>query len=387
MPPSVTTVLSARRLPAVPSPMGNTNNGISVFTSTGFQALTTKDYLSAARTLQPDIAIPLADLTHGPAAPNSKRALRMVERTDEWAVEWFSSSSSSDNPNPDPLPTATFAPVLPVPYSLQWEYLARLAEDYLPTGQLSGLALHDPDLLADLSSHCPSLLPLPRLSLGTPPTPHHILRQVALGVDLFAVPFVNALSDAGLALDFCFPLPSPSPSSSSKPLPLAIDLSSAEHATSLSPLSTTFPCPCYACAVHHRAYVRHLLAAREMLGWALLQVHNHAVLAGFFAGVRAVLRGVEGGEEEGFEAARRRFALAYEADFPEGLAERPRARGYQYKSVGGGEGRRNKPAWGKLNGGGDGGGEGADSGKETPVVPVEEGAAELEGKGFAEIRN
>ncbi|KXX83150.1 Queuine tRNA-ribosyltransferase-like protein [Madurella mycetomatis] len=319
MPSSVTTVLSARRLPAVPSPAGNTNNAISIFTSTGFQPLPTKEYLSAIQTLKPDIAIPPADLTHSAITPNSKRALRMAERTDEWVVEWFSGLP--------PNTTSTFAPVLPIAYSIQWEYLSRLAEDYLVSGQLSGLAVYDADVVTDLESFCPALLPLPRLSLAAPQTPHHILRQIALGMDVFTVPFVNAVSDAGLALDFRFPPPSP-------PLP-----------------------------------------APPMLGWTLLQVHNHAVVSEFFAAVRAALSQGEGCFEEG----RAQFALAYEPEFREGLGERPRARGYQYKSVGGGEGKRNKPAWGKL------GGEG-DSGKETPVVPVE-GGKELEGRGFAEIRN
>ncbi|AEO62528.1 uncharacterized protein THITE_2106788 [Thermothielavioides terrestris NRRL 8126] len=431
MPQSVTTVLSARRHPAVQSPIGNTNNSVSIFTSTGFQVLTTKEYLSAVQCLSPDIAIPPSDLTYGPLAPNSKRALRMAERTDEWVVEWF------DELPPDSR-ISTFAPVLPVPYSIQWEYLSRLAEDYLPSSRLSGLAVYDPDLLPDLADYCAPLLPLPRLSLSNPPTPHHILRQIALGIDLFALPFINTLSDAGLALDFTFPPPPPPPPSSTTssptttttttttttPRPLAIDLADPSNATSLAPLSPS--CSCYACTSHHRAYVHHLLSAREMLGWTLLQIHNHAVVAAFFAGVRATLAGTDSanaapannatttttaagsspgpGESVGaagagvisdaaagsettssslsspstttttFEQAVRQFALAYEAEFPEGVAQRPRARGYHYKSVGGGEGRRNKPAWSKLNDGGVG-----DGGAETPVdggaeTPVDGGA-------------
>lgn len=68
----------------------------------------------------------------------------------------------------------------------------------------------------------------------------------------------------------------------------------------------------------------------------------------FFANLRTVLA-QEGGQEE-FEEARKQFGLMYEPDFPEGTGERPRARGYQYKSEGKGEGRRNKPAWGKFKG-------------------------------------
>ena len=86
----------------------------------------------------------------------------------------------------------------------------------------------------------------------------------------------------------------------------------------------------------------------------------------FFAGVRDILS--QGGGQEKFEGARKQFGLVYEGDFPEGTGERPRARGYQYKSEGKGEGRRNKPAWGKLNGKEDGG--------ETPVEGTIEGVVE-----------
>ncbi|KAL2119491.1 hypothetical protein VTJ04DRAFT_6452 [Mycothermus thermophilus] len=375
-PSSITTILAARRLPAVAAPMGNTKDAISVFTATGFQSLTTKEYHSAVETLQPDIAIPLSDLAHGPTAPNSKRALRMAERTDEWAVEWFSALSEAR--------VSTFAPILPIPYSIQWEYISRLAEDYLPTGQLAGLAIYDADVLPDLESFCPSLLPLPRLALTNPSTPHQILRQIALGIDLFALPFLNSISDAGLALSFTFPVapndpPTTTASASTNnddndgqpaPQPLAIDLSSPSHATSLLPLHPS--CTCYACTSHHRAYIHHLLSAREMLGWTLLQIHNHAVVSSFFGGVRRVL---EQGGVGALEAEAQKFRMAYEPEFPEGMAERPRARGYQFKSEGG-DGKRNKPAWGKLEGKG-GEERGGEDGKggEGVVKEKEEGVA------------
>ncbi|KAK4192943.1 putative queuine tRNA-ribosyltransferase [Podospora australis] len=380
MPSSVPIILSARRLPAVPSPLGNTNKSVSIFTNTGFQTLTTDDYRAAVSTLKPDIAIPLADLTSNTSGPpTSKRALRMAERTDEWIVDWFSSSSP-------PPSTATFAPVLPIPYPIQWEYLARLAEDYVPTNQLSGLAFHDnPDLLPDIAEHCPSLLPLPRLSLipSISTTPHQVLRQVALGIDLFTLPFINTVSDAGIALNFAFPAPSPPPSGLQ---PLGTDLSLPSFATSLTPLATSLRnCQCYACKSHHAAYVHHLLAAREMLGWTLLQIHNHAVMTSFFAGIRFVL---ETGGEELFEKERNRFLATYEPDFPAGMGERPRQRGYQYKSVGGGEPKKNKPAWGKLGPDTPPAGEGqtGEEGPETPVVPEgqTDTVEELEKKGFAE---
>ncbi|KAK0728393.1 tRNA-guanine(15) transglycosylase-like protein [Lasiosphaeria miniovina] len=361
MPPSVITVLAARRLPAVPAPMGNTNSSVSVFTSTGFQVLTTREYADAVSALRPDIAVPMADLTDKALTPTSKRATRMAERTDDWVKEWFAQLDASNSSGHTGV--ATFAPVLPVGFPMQWEYLERLSEDYVSASttnqkeeegettrknHLAGLALYDADVIPDLEDAYPNLTPLPRLSLANPTTPHHVLRQIALGVDVFALPFINTVSDAGVALTFTFPPPPPSsdPSVSRLPiLPLGIDMSSptAGLATDTGPLLAG--CACYACARHHRAYVHHLLAAREMLGWTLLQAHNHGVASAFFAGVRAALRA----GPAAYDAACRTFAAVYEPEFPAGTGERPRARGYQYAG-GAGEPKRNKPAWGKLGG-------------------------------------
>ncbi|KAB5550947.1 tRNA-guanine(15) transglycosylase-like protein [Coniochaeta sp. 2T2.1] len=336
-PPSTLTLLAARRLPAVPSPQGNTPAGISVFTSTGFQNLSTKDYQTAVATLKPDMAIPLADLTNSSTTPNSKRATRMAERTEDWLAQWFASASTSTDSQP---PTAIFAPTLPVPYAMQWEYLTRLAEDFSPS--ITGLAVYSTDIIPDLSNH-PSLASKPRLSLDPPRTPHHILNQIALGADIFLLPFLNSISDSGVALTLSFPPsppsipPSPAPSSSTV-LPLGVDLGDPVFSTRVTPLS--HGCKCYTCTTHHAAYVHHLLSAREMLGWTLLQIHNHSVVAGFFAGVRASLASGTFAEDS---AA---FQRAYDVEAPAGTGERPRARGYHFKSEGGDK-PRNKKAWEK----------------------------------------
>ncbi|KAJ2963355.1 hypothetical protein NQ176_g10865 [Zarea fungicola] len=75
-----------------------------------------------------------------------------------------------------------------------------------------------------------------------------------------------------------------------------------------------------------------------MLGWSLLQIHNHHVMYEFFNGVRAAL------QDGTFEAASGGFSDAYEAQFPEGTGERPRARGYHFKSEAGQE-KINKSTW------------------------------------------
>jgi queuine tRNA-ribosyltransferase accessory subunit len=128
-----------------------------------------------------------------------------------------------------------------------------------------------------------------------------------------------------------------------------------------------------------------------MLGWVLLQIHNHQVLSMFFASVREAIK--NGNFEKGKEA----FERMYESELPKGTGVRPRARGYHFKSEGKGEPKRNAPAWealgdgegewegrGVAEGDGDGNGDGSGEGDETPALVPEGNAKELEEKGFAE---
>ena len=254
----------------------------------------------------------------------------MAERTEEWLDELLLQLADSASSS-----LAVFAPVLAVEYPIQWDYLRHLAEDVRES--LSGLAVYDVNLLPDLENH-PSLQSLPRLSMEPPKSPHEILRQVSLGVDVCVAPFINSVSDAGIAMTFRFP--SPAPGEESIPAPLGTNMWSEEHSTALVPLAKG--CTCYACANHHRAYLRHLLNAKEMLGWSLLQLHNHFVMDTFFQGIRESL------QEGTFETERTRFLAAYEPEFPQGTGDRPRARGYHFKSEAAQE-KINKTTWKELN--------------------------------------
>ncbi|KAG5979364.1 hypothetical protein E4U55_005254 [Claviceps digitariae] len=332
--PDRTTILAARRCPAVATPMGNGARAVTLFTSTGFASVNVAQYVAAVENLQPDVVVPLADSLHTSRTPASRKLVKMVEHTEEWVDDFLREFESREHL--DELGISVFAPVLPVEMPLQWDYLRHLAEDV--TESLSGLAVYDANLLPDLDNY-KTLGPLPKLSFDLPKSPHDLLRQVSLGVDLCAVPFVNSISDAGIALTFTFP-----PSLDGKnglhatPQPLGINMWSEEHSTAVVPLQEA--CECYACTHHHRAYLKHLLNAKEMLGWNLLQIHNHHVLDKFFEGIRAELaKGVDD-----FEESRKRFLAAYEPTLPDGTGERPRARGYHFKSEAGQE-KINKPTW------------------------------------------
>ena len=363
LPSSLLTLLAPRRTPAVLSPNGNTTNAISLFTSTGFQPLTNSSYIESINRLRPDIAIALGDVPYG-NKPGTKRIAKMGDRTEQWMTELLSKKA------PD---QAVFAPILPVDFQTQADYIDYLSDE--AAQHIEGLVFYDSDLLPEMPATT-SLSELARLSIDEPASPHHILRQIALGMDIFTVPFIGFATDAGIALTFRFPRSLPdeidSPEEGSSVRLLGIDMWASKHATSLLPLSTK--CTCYTCTSHHRAYIQHLLAAKEMLGWVLIQVHNHHIMSEFFAAVRKSIRGGT------FEDDCNLFAKEYESELPEKSGQGPRVRGYHFKSDGPGEGKKNKAPWGNL------GEDGKDSKADSPLVPTE-GAVELQDKGFAEVAN
>lgn len=367
--PSLITVMSPRRTPAVSSPHGNPDGGLSIFTSTGFQSLTTQKYANYANYLKPDVIIAMGDLPYGPM-PGKKRAAKMADRTSMW-VDNFISSLTKSSETSQASETAVFAPILTRDLYSQAEYLQHIAEDLAPS--LSGLAFYSSSLLLDVPKTT-ELRRLARLSLDEPSSPHEILRQISLGMDIFTIPFLGFASDSGLALTFEFPRPSPSPDSLSSTVkgaslwPLAIDLFSPTYSASVTPLVSG--CICYACTSHHRAYVQHLLHAKEMLAWTLLALHNHQLASSFFAAVR---KSIDAGT---FEVDKEEFERTYETELPVATGHKPRARGYHFKS-GAAEPKRNKPAWGAL-------GDGMDVTPQTPELVPDEDSKALDKKGFAE---
>lgn len=338
------TLLTPRRVPPVETPNSNTNTALSIYTSTGFGTLTADDYVDAARKLGADIIVGAGDVVvpgrniNGTATLNVgvKRRQKMGDRTQAWMKKHLEGDSMG----------AVFAPILPIEPALQNEYLEWLADEAITIDSLKGLAFYDPDRVLDVPATS-AMQSLCRLSLDEARNPSEIIRRVQLGMDLCVVPFINIMSDAGIALDFSFPPPSPMEelqvTSSTSPQPLGFHLSHASNTTSVLPLSQG--CICYTCTNHHRAYLHHLLAANEMLSWLLLQIHNHAVLQRFFASLRQSIA------RDTLDSDAAAFHRFYESELPRGaIGDGPRLRGYMYRSEGPGERKRNRPAWGLLGG-------------------------------------
>lgn len=316
----------------------------------------------------------MGDVPYG-IVPGRKKREKMADRTSGWVETLIKdlkteAGTAGHGNTEQSVGPSVFAPLLPVELVDQHEYLNYLADELV--SDLGGLAFYDSKLLPDIPQTT-SLAVLPRLSLDEANSPHEVLRQVSLGMDVFALPFISSATDAGIA--FSFRLGEDFKEDSNGEIqPLGIDLWSPAHAADTSPLVPS--CECYACSSHHRAYIQHLLSAKEMLGWVLLQIHNHAMMTSFFTSIRDSI------SRNSFEEAYEKFGRRYEVDLPLGSGAGPRVRGYQFKTGGPVDGKpqekRNKPAWGILGGAGE-----VATNQGTSLVP-DVGGAELEAHGFAE---
>jgi queuine tRNA-ribosyltransferase subunit QTRTD1 len=373
-------ILGPRRVPPVETPTSHaTNHAVSICTSVGFRYLKVQEYISAAVELKPDICVALADILHD-RKPSSKRAEKMVDRTAVWLRDVLDAKEMCKDKGSD---ITVFAAILPIPSEQQSFYTNQLVEDFQE--QISGLVVYDAHSLDAVDG---SLAKLPILALTEPVNPRQLLREILLGIDLVVLPFINVATDAGIALDFVFPPPRADDGSSLQK-PLGLNTWDPAHATDLSPLRAD--CQCYTCQNHHRAYLQHLLSAKEMLAWVLLQLHNHHIMDCFFAGVRASIT------NGGFEKDKEAFEIYYESEFSEKTNAGPRyvfllfeylftfthiscrLRGYQFKSMGGGEPKKNKKGYNKLDG------MAAEAVAEAEVPSPSVGAMELEEHGFGKV--
>lgn len=302
-------ILGPRRFPPIPCPPANTSTSIALLTSIGFTQLSAHDYVKAVQKLRPDIAIGMVDLAN--KQPGSKRRAKMVDRTHAWTSDALEQLYGDAVAEKDKSKSAYFAPILPLDNAQQSLYLDDLESEF--RWDISGLALYQS---ASLGFVPESLAHLPRLLFSEPETPHTILRDVSLGADLLTTPLLGVSSDGGIAIEFAFPAPAALQEGKSEPRPLGVDLWTGDHATDTSPLGEG--CECYTCKNYHRAYIHHLLVAKEMTAWALLQVHNFHVMDTFFAGVReSIQRG-------SFEQDVQTFARVYASSMPESGGEGPR---------------------------------------------------------------
>ncbi|KAK5038087.1 hypothetical protein LTS07_001555 [Exophiala sideris] len=323
LPDQCLSILGPRRVPNIIPPAHNTNSSLAISTSVGFRFLELEQYNEAVKILKADVAMSMADLIARENA-SQKRIQRSVDRTHAWLRDSVQHRTEEDA-------SSFFASIPPLEPQLLSLYLVDIRDEY--KRHISGLCIYSPTTMVGLPD---DLKRLPTICLSDPATPQALLAAIHAGIDLITVPFVTQSSEHGIALAFSYPGTSEGPNAS-----LGTDMWSPVHATDLSPLSPG--CECYSCSRHHRAYVHHLLQANEMLAWTLLQIHNYTIIDAFFENIRhSIIQGT-------FDADVHTFNRAYEPEIPKQTGQGPRVRGYQTKSVGGGEPRKNPKAYGKLD--------------------------------------
>lgn len=294
-------VLGPRRPEPIDAPMKNSSEAFTVYTSVGFRREVVADYIAAASTIGPDIMIGPADAVWE-STISQKRIEKMSDRTENWMSQVFRATWPEHKP-------AIFAPILNVKALQQRMYLNLLAENQ---EQLAGLAIYDLVALDNLPN---TISHLPKLSLCAPKSPHEVLQQIEQGIDIMTIPFVTQASDAGIALTFTFPKPASSGTGTPEE-PLGIDMFTATHAMADEPIAKT--CKCHTCATISKAYIQHLLSAKEMTGWILLQIHNHSVVSSFFEAIRRSIAA------ETFEKDAADFGAYYAPELPSQSGAGPR---------------------------------------------------------------
>jgi queuine tRNA-ribosyltransferase len=138
---------------------------------------------------------------------------------------------------------------------------------------IGGYSVGEPHemMLASLEPVCASLpanRPRYLMGVGNPTT---MLRAIALGVDMFDCVLPTRTARLGTAF-----------SSEGR-----LNLRNARFATDTGPLDPA--CSCATCSGFSRAYLRHLVTSKEMLGAVLLSEHNLFFLLDLTARARAAI--------------------------------------------------------------------------------------------------
>jgi queuine tRNA-ribosyltransferase len=132
--------------------------------------------------------------------------------------------------------------------------------------------------------HLPASKPRYLMGVGTPVD---LVEGIARGIDIFDCVLPTRVARNGQALLF-----------SEK-----FNMRNAQFADDPRPIDET--CPCYACQTFNRAYIRHLMVAKEILGATLLTIHNLHTMLRLVAEIReAILEGQFSAYREAFWEAR-----------------------------------------------------------------------------------
>lgn len=139
-----------------------------------------------------------------------------------------------------------------------------------PGYAVGGLSVGEPkDMMCDLLGYTTQFLPKdkPRYLMGVG-TPDYLLEAAIRGIDMCDCVLPTRIARNGTALTWDG----------------KIVVRNATYETDFSPLEEG--CECYACKNYTRAYIRHLVKTKEILGIRLLSIHNLYFLSKFMERIR-----------------------------------------------------------------------------------------------------
>jgi queuine tRNA-ribosyltransferase len=214
--------------------------------------LSPKDVLDIQIDLGSDIIVPLDECVPYPVEKGKVSV--SVDRTSKWAKEskeYFNSKNINNSYLFGIIQGGTFP-----------DLRKKSAEEIISLGfpgySIGGLSVGEPleemiKTLSSFSDHLPKDHPYHLMGVGFP---EDIQAAVKFGIDMFDCVIPTRLARHGTFLTF----------EGKK------SIRHAQYFDDPSPLEKE--CSCYACSNFSRAYIRHLIWAREILGLTLLTIHN-----------------------------------------------------------------------------------------------------------------
>lgn len=252
-------------------PILTDSGGFQVFSLTGIRkvdedGVTFKSHIDGSvQRLTPEVSIAVQEklgadviMAFDECAPPYERAYveKAMERTHRWAERCLRAKTRQDQA----LFGIVQGGVFPDLRRYSAEYIASLG---FPGNAIGGLSVGETKaemyaMIEEVNAVLPEDKPRYLMGVGTP---EDLLNGVERGIDIFDCVLPTRLARHQSAMTFAGRL----------------NLMNASHARSSQPIDLN--CTCYTCRHFSRAYLRHLIVAREMLAATLLSIHNlHTLL-------------------------------------------------------------------------------------------------------------
>ncbi len=249
--------------------------------------LTPESAVAIQERLGADVIMPLDQC---PPLPSTAADLReAVGRTTLWAERSLAARTRSDQ--------ALFGIVQGgLDVDLRRSHLSDLTSLGFDGYALGGLSVGEP--LEEMYRVLRSVVPgmpggQPRYLMGVG-SPDAMIEAVASGIDLFDSVYPTRMARHGTVMTTRGPL----------------TVRNATYARDPRPLDPA--CPCSTCSRFSRAYIRHLIKSREILGYQLTTIHNLTFVARLMADIRRSI------SEDRFGAFRAEFWDRYYGEAPPG---------------------------------------------------------------------